>query len=132
MKRKGHFSLDSLLEGQPDAQILFVGALNCVRHRGFQMGDLMRQKKLAALCPSSADFATGRYLSQMSQAIRELSAENQIKKFVIMYGCQCAVLSTDFDLICQDLKEKDGIEVTVHEHCHLCRTEKDDERGEME
>ena len=124
--RRGGFSIGDLLSGKPDAQLLFVGALSCTRHRGFQMGDLMREGRMAVLCPTAADFATGRYLHQIVEAMEELHQERGTKEFVLMYGCQCALLSTDFDLIAQELKEKHGITLTIHEHCHLCRTEEDD------
>lgn len=116
----GGFSIESLLDGKPEGQILFVGALSCTRHRGFQMGELMRKRKLSVLCPSAADFATGRYINQIRDAVVELAQERGAKEFVLMYGCQCLVLSTDFELIRKSLKEKYGIELSLHEHCHLC------------
>lgn len=117
----------SLLDGRPNAMLLFVGAVGCTRHRGFQMGELMREGRMALLCPTATDFATGRYLHQVVDALVELSQERNIKEFVIMYGCQWAVLSTDFDLLAQELREEHGISVTLHEHCHLCGSEHDDD-----
>lgn len=120
---QGRFSIPGLLEGKPDAMILFVGALGCTRHRGFQMGDLMREGKMALLCPTATDFATGRYLHQIVDAMAELKDERGVTEFVLMYGCQTALLSTDFDLILQEAKENHGITVSVREVCHLCQTE---------
>lgn len=120
---RGRFSIPGLLEGKPNAMILFVGALGCTRHRGFQMGDLMREGKMALLCPTATDFATGRYLHQIVDAMVELKEERGVSEFVLMYGCQIALLSTDFDLIMQEAKEEHGITVTVREVCHLCQTE---------
>ncbi len=117
------FSITSLLEDNPNAQLLFVGAVSCTRHRGFQMGDLMRAGKMAILSPTATDFATGRYLHQIMEAVVELSEERSTKDVVVMYGCQCALLSTDFELMAQELKEKYDINLKVHEHCHLCRTD---------
>lgn len=141
-KREGHggrgrFSIPGLLEGKPDAMILFVGALGCTRHRGFQMGDLMREGKMALLCPTATDFATGRYLHQIVDAMAELKEERGIREFVLMYGCQTALLSTDFDLILQEAKENHGITVSVREVCHLCQTEaakkeQEEERSEAQ
>lgn len=119
----GGFSIGSLLEGKPNAQLLFVGAVSCTRHRGFQMGELMREGRMAILSPTATDFATGRYLHQIVEAIVELSEERNSKEFVLMYGCQLAVLSTDFDLIAKELKENYDITLSVHDHCHMCRTE---------
>lgn len=120
---RGRFSIPGLLDGKPDAMILFVGALGCTRHRGFQMGDLMREGKMALLCPTATDFATGRYLHQIVDAMAELKDERGVSEFVLMYGCQTALLSTDFDLILQEAKEKHQISVSVREVCHLCQTE---------
>lgn len=119
----GGFSIESLLEGKPDAQLLFVGAVSCTRHRGFQMGELMRRGKMAILSPTATDFATGRYLHQIVEAAAELCQERNSKECVLMYGCQLAVLSTDFDLLAKELKEDYDITLTVHDHCHMCRTD---------
>lgn len=129
---RGRFSIPGLLDGKPDAMILFVGALGCTRHRGFQMGDLMREGKMALLCPTATDFATGRYLHQIVDAMAELKDERGVREFVLMYGCQTALLSTDFDLISQEAKENHGITVSVREVCHLCQTEAAKKEQEQE
>ena len=110
----------SLLDGKPNAMLLFVGALGCTRHRADQMGDLMRAGRLALLCPTATDYATGRYLHQIVDAMVELSQERGIKECVVMYGCQWAVLSTDFDMIAQELKDDHGITAILDATCHLC------------
>jgi hypothetical protein len=131
-KRGGGFSIDSLLAGKPEAMLLFVGAVGCTRHRGFQMGELMRAGRMALLCPTATDFATGRYLHQIVEAMAELKEQRRVTEFVLMYGCQCALLSTDFDLIRQQLREEYGITLSVHESCHLCRTDHEDTHPEEE
>lgn len=125
--RRNRGGVAAILDGKPNAMLLFVGAVGCTRHRGFQMGELMRQGRMALLCPTAADYATGRYLHQVVDTILELSQERGIKEFVVMYGCQWAVLSTDFELLAQQLREEHGISVTLHEHCHLCGTDHDDD-----
>ena len=112
--------LSNLLEGKPDAMLLFVGAANCARHRADQMGELMRAGCLALLCPTAAEYATGRYLHQTVDAMVELSEKKGVKEYVVMYGCQWAVLSTDFDMIAQELKDNHGITATLDDTCHLC------------
>lgn len=126
-RRGGRFSIPSLLEGKPNAMLIFVGAVGCTRHRGFQMGDLMREGRMALLCPTATDFATGRYLHQIVDAMAELKAERGVTEFVLMHGCQCALLSTDYELIEQELREEHGITLSVHKNCHLCQTETDDD-----
>ncbi len=122
----GHhgFSITSLIDDIPGAHLLFLGSLNCARHRGFQMGGLMREGRMSVLMPTAADYATGRYLDQITDACRELHESRGITRFVLMYGCQPAVLSTDYDLLIRELAAE-GITLTVHPHCHLCRTDFD-------
>lgn len=117
-REKKHLS--SLLDGKSNAMLLFVGAVGCARHRADQMGELMREGRLALLCPTATDYATGRYLHQIVDAMVELSQERGVKEFVVMYGCQWAVLSTDFDMIAQELKDGHGITATLDATCHLC------------
>lgn len=125
--KRGKFSIRALLFDSPHSQLLFVGALNCVRHRGTQMAELMREGRMSILCPSSSDFSSGRYLQQIMDAIVELSEERDTKDFTLLYGCQLALLSTDFDLLVQELEENYSIHLLIHHHCHLCD---DRERGE--
>lgn len=119
-KKKEKFSIRDLLKNSENSQILFVGSLNCTRHRGFQMNELMLEKRLSILCPTPSDFSSGRYLKQIIDAIVELSEERKSKDFTLMYGCQCALLSTDFNLLETELKEQYDIHLYVHQHCHLC------------
>lgn len=122
-KKKG---LSSLLEGKPNAMLLFVGAANCARHRADQLGALMREGRLALLCPTAADYATGRYLHQIVDAMVELSQARSVTEFVVMYGCQWAVLSTDFEMITQELNSH-GITAALDATCHLCGNAQGDE-----
>lgn len=124
-KRSRKFSIDELLKDSPNSQLLFVGSLNCTRHRGFQMGELMKEGRMAILTPSSADYSSGRYINQIVDAIVELSKERNTRDFTLMYGCQCALLSTDFEMIKDELKNDYDINLDVHENCHLCMSEKD-------
>lgn len=123
-KRAGKFSIEDLLKDEQNSQILFVGSLNCTRHRGFQMGKLMKEDRMAILTPSSADFSSGKYLKQIVDAIVELSNERNSREFTLMYGCQCALLSTDFDMIKEELKNDYDINLDIHLGCHLCMDEK--------
>lgn len=124
--------LSNLLEGKPEAMLLFVGAANCARHRADQMAELMWAGRLALLTPTAADYATGRYLHQIVDAMAELSEKKGVKEFVVMYGCQWAVLSTDFDMIAQELKDGHGITATLDATCHLCGNAQDGEDDHRE
>ncbi|MGI6072537.1 MAG: hypothetical protein ACOX75_05950 [Lachnospiraceae bacterium] len=111
--------LKDKLEGRDNAQILFVGSVNCLRHKPYlEIGQLMREGKASILCPTMSDFSSGRYLAQIEKAIEELSEERDCKDFVIICGCQWVILSTDGDLICEHLKTK-GINAVISQDDHL-------------
>lgn len=117
-------SNDDLLEGifekAPDAQLLFVGSVNCLRHRPYAgIGKLMQAGRASILSPSMTDFSTGRYLRQVTDAIVELSQERNCKRFILSFGCQWVILSTDGEMIRQELMNEHGIELIFHDDSHL-------------
>ena len=114
--------ISQLLNQAPDMQILFVGSLCCARHKPFEAAaKLMQEKKLSMLCPSMSDFATGRYLHQVEEAILELAAERNSKHFALIHGCQWVILSSDVTLLQQELREQHDIELTVKDDSHLIK-----------
>ena len=107
------------LGGNENAQVLFIGSVNCLRHKPYMgIGALMQEGKAAILSPTMSDFSSGRYLSQVEEAVEELAAERNCNEFVIITGCQWVILSTDGDIIVKNLKEK-GINVTIKVDDHL-------------
>lgn len=112
--------LTSKLQGMVDGQILFVGSVNCLRHKPYLgIGELMQQGKASILCPTMSDFSSGRYLNEIEEAVVELSEERNTKNFVIICGCQWVILSTDGDLICENLKREHGINAVISQDDHL-------------
>lgn len=108
------------LQGKTNAQILFVGSVNCLRHKPYMgIGELMKEEKASILCPSMSDFSSGRYVNQIEDAIVELSEERNCKDFVLICGCQWVILSTDGDLICKRLKDEHDINVSLSVDDHL-------------
>lgn len=121
---RGHGNGDNLLESlfakAPDAQLLFVGSVNCLRHKPYMgIGKLMQAGKASVLCPTMTDFSTGRYLRQITDAIVELSQERNCRRFILSFGCQWVILSTDEDVIRRELQEDYGIELIIHDDSHL-------------
>ena len=107
------------LQGKTNAQIIFVGSVNCLRHKPYMgIGELMKEEKASILCPSMSDFSSGRYLTQIEEAIEELAEERNCIEFVLICGCQWVILSTDGDLIIEHMKEK-GINLTISVDDHL-------------
>ena len=103
-----------------DVHLLFVGSLNCIRHKPYmEIGKKMATGKASFLCPSMSDFATGRYLHQICDAVAELHMERGILNFVIAFGCQWIILSTDSELIAEQLHKKYGINVMFYDDSHL-------------
>lgn len=118
--RGGADVLGELRAQHPGAQLLFVGAVNCLRHRPFaSAAAAMRRGELALLCPTMTDFASGRYLHQLRDAVAELAAERGAKEFVVLFGCQWVILSTDADLLAQELHDELGVRVTFFDDSHL-------------
>ncbi len=112
--------LGELMAQNPGAQLLFVGAVNCLRHRPFVgAAEAMRRGRLSLLCPTMTDFASGRYLRQVRDAVAELAAERGAKDFVVLYGCQWVILSTDAELLAQELHDELGVNVTFFDDSHL-------------
>ncbi|MCD7751179.1 MAG: hypothetical protein LUI10_05495 [Lachnospiraceae bacterium] len=112
--------LQGRLGGDETAILVFVGSLNCIRHKPYmRIGEMMQEGKAALLCPSMSDFSSGRYLNQIVDAIVELSKERGTKHFVLTYGCQWVILSTDGELLTQRLKREYDIDLKLWEDSHL-------------
>ncbi len=111
--------LEEKLSENPGTQILFVGSVNCLRHRPYSnVGKLMQEGKVSILCPSMGDFSSGRYLEQIEEAILELSEERHCRRFMILCGCQWVILSTDEELIISQMKEDHDIDVEIDSEAH--------------
>lgn len=103
-----------------DSQFIFVGSINCLRHRPYvDIVKLMKEGRASVLLPSMTDFSAGRYINQLIEAVAEISKERKSKKFVLSCGCQWVILSTDGELICERLKNEYGIQMTIEEDSHL-------------
>lgn len=112
--------LEQIFADNPDAQLLFVGSVNCLRHKPYlNIGKHMQEGRASILCPSMTDFATGRYLRQVVDAIVEIAQERNAKHFVLAFGCQWVILSTDGEMLCQELKNEHGIDLTLYDDSHL-------------
>ena len=119
-ENRGGDLLEEFFAGAPDAQLLFVGSLNCLRHKPYlRIGQYMREGRASVLCPSMADLSTGRYLRQVVDAIVELSRERGSRNFILSFGCQWVILSTDSEMIQQELRDNYQIELTVFDDSHL-------------
>lgn len=120
MFHRGGNLIGEILTEKPAAQILFVGSLNCLRHKPFLgIAEYMREGKVSLLCPTMTDFASGRYLQEIKEAVRELSEEKEAREFVLIYSCQWVILSTDGELLKQELEDELGITLTLWDDSHL-------------
>lgn len=119
-RKNGDELLNEMLANAPNGQLLFVGSVNCLRHKPYMgIGKLMREGRASVLCPAMSDFSTGRYLRQIEEAILELSRELSCKQFVITFGCQWVILSTDGEMLQRKLKEDYDIELSLFDDSHL-------------
>ncbi|MCD7786890.1 MAG: hypothetical protein LUB58_05275 [Oscillospiraceae bacterium] len=113
--------LDDIFTEHPGAQILFVGSANCLRHGPFRgIATYMRQQKAAVLLPSMTDFASGRYLRQVRDAVAELASERGATEVILIHGCQWVILSTDNALLQQQAEEL-GVRLIIRDDSHLER-----------
>ena len=123
-KKSGADIINEIYGETPDAQLLVVGSVNCLRHGPYvEIGKLMQQQRASILCPSMTDFSTGRYLRQVKEAILEISAERNSLQFILMFGCQWVILSTDGELLRQELLEEHGIQIRFYDGSHMEQNE---------
>ena len=109
-----------ILSEIPDAQLIFLGSVNCIRHKPYWgIAKHMREGKVSMLCPTMSEFATGRYLTLVKEAIAELMEERGAKRFVLMTGCQWVILSSDGELLMQEVRDELGAELTLFVNDHL-------------
>ena len=112
--------LEDRLENNPNKHILFVGSVNCLRHKPYtEIGKIMRRRRASILCPSMSDFSSGKYVNQVVEAVAEISQELSCTEFLIVCGCQWVILSTDGDLIIDQLRDEYGITAVISEDDHL-------------
>lgn len=107
--------------------MLFVGSMSCLRHKPFREAEaLMVERKMSVLCPSMSDFATGKYINQIIESIVELSEELHTKNFTVIHGCQWVILSTDAEMIIDELESQHGIHLVICDDSHLVNGDHND------
>ena len=118
--RRGKGEVFTKLGYIPGAQMIYVSALACTRHRNIDFIALQRQGRLAFLTFDSIDMITGDYIDKTKQACAEIAAERSPTGLVLLAGCQSALLSTDYKLLAEEIEEETGVPVRVHDGCRLC------------
>ena len=116
--KRGHGMPTGMFDKNPNAHVLFIGAVNCLRHKPFSsLAARMKEGKMSLLCPTMSEFASGKYLYQITDAIKEI-AEEGIREFTIVYGCQWVILSTDENIILDEFADTD-IKIDFFDDSHL-------------
>ena len=118
--RRGKGEVFTKLGRIPGAQMIYVSALACTRHRNIDFIALQRQGRLSFLTFDSIDMITGDYIDKTKQAAAEITAERAPTGLVLLAGCQSALLSTDYRLLAEEIEEETGVPVRVHDGCRLC------------
>ncbi len=118
--RRGKGEVFTKLGRIPGAQMIYVSALACTRHRNIDFITLQRQGRLSFLMFDSIDMITGDYIDKTKQAAAEIAAERNPTGIVLLTGCQSALLSTDYKLLAEEIEEETGVPVRVHDGCRLC------------
>ena len=109
-----------ILAEKPDAQIIFIGSVNCLRHKPYwSVAKYMREGKVSLLCPTMTEFAFGRYMNMVKEAVAELKEERGAEEFVLIHGCQWVILSSDGELLCEDVQRQLGVRLIIEDDSHL-------------
>lgn len=98
---------------------IYMGSLSCMRHRGQEFYELQQQGRLAFLIMDEVDFVTGAYIDTIKKASHEIFLKRKPRALRISAGCQGTLLSTDYDMLADELTQELGIEVIVDKNCHL-------------
>ena len=118
--RRGKGEVFTKLGRIPGAQMIYVSALACTRHRNVDFIALQRQGRLSFLMFDEVDMVTGDYIDKTKQAAAEIAAERKPTGIVLLTGCQSALLSTDYKLLTDEIEAEIGVPVRVHDGCRLC------------
>lgn len=111
----------------PGVQMIYVSALACTRHRTVDFVELQRKGRLSFLMFNEVDMITGDYIQKTKDAAAEIAAERNPSGIILLTGCQSALLSTDYKLLCEEMEQEIGVPVRVHDGCRLCGF--DEEKG---
>lgn len=98
---------------------IYMGSLSCMRHRGREFYELQQQGRLAFLIIDEVEFIMGAYLDIIKKAAREIFEKRNPRALRISAGCQGTLLSTDYDMLADELTDELGITVIVDKNCHL-------------
>ena len=119
-RRGGTDECARILAEKPDAQIIFIGSVNCLRHKPYWgVAQHMRSGKASLLCPTMTEFATGRYINMVKEAVAELKEERGAEEFVLIHGCQWVILSSDGELLSREIQDELGVRLTIEDDSHL-------------
>ena len=83
--RRGKGEVFTKLGRIPGAQMIYVSALACTRHRNVDFISLQRQGRLSFLMFDEVDMVTGDYIDKTKQAAAEIAAERKLDIFVFNF-----------------------------------------------
>lgn len=125
---KGRPEVFTKLARIPGVQMIYVSALACTRHRSVDFVEMQRMGRLSFLTFNEVDMITGDYIQKTKDAAAEITAERHPSGIVLLPGCQSALLSTDYKLLCEEMEQEIGIPIRVHDGCRLCGLDDGDGR----
>ncbi len=97
----------------PESVMLLVSPACCGRNSTILSSEEGYADRMFYLLMKEADLVTGRHLSRISQAIREIAeaAEPRPKVVVICITCADALLGTDLERVCRRAEAETGLRV---------------------
>ena len=105
----------------PGIDVLAVGPSACSKVLYFRACKKGRNERLFLLAVSSADFAAGRHLEKLENALEGLAASHRPRAIIVYITCSDILAGSDFAGIASRMESKYGIPVKVLERGPLSR-----------
>lgn len=105
----------------PDIEVVALGPSSCSRVLYFRAVKKGLSEKLFLLPVSSNDFATGKHLEKLEEALEGLVTTRRSKAIIVYITCADILTGTEFVSITKRIESKYGIPVKVFERGPLSR-----------
>lgn len=105
----------------PDIEVVAAGPSSCSRVLYFRAAKKGLSEKLFLLPVSSNDFATGKHLGKLEEALEGLVTTRRSKAIIVYITCADILTGTEFVSITKQIESKYGIPVKIFERGPLSR-----------
>ncbi|WP_291299770.1 nitrogenase component 1 [Desulfosporosinus sp. BICA1-9] len=105
----------------PGIDVVAAGPSSCSRVLYFRAGKKGLNEKLFLLPVSSNDFATGKHLEKLEEALESLVTTRRSKAIIVYITCADILMGTEFVSLTKRIESRYGIPVKVFERGPLAR-----------